>query len=85
MAKTKFALKALLLIASLGVAQDAAAANILVNGSFEDPVQGGRFLRLSISRLVAHRLRDGPSFRATSILPTPAATRVPTLAHKRLI
>jgi hypothetical protein len=41
MAKTKFALKALLLIASLGVAQDAAAANLLVNGSFEDPVQGG--------------------------------------------
>jgi hypothetical protein len=33
-------LKALLLIAGLGVAQDASAANILVNGSFEAPVQG---------------------------------------------
>jgi hypothetical protein len=33
-------LKALLLIAGLGVAQDAAAANLLVNGGFETPVQG---------------------------------------------
>jgi hypothetical protein len=34
-------LKALLLIASLGVAQNAAAANILVNGGFETDVQVG--------------------------------------------
>ena len=33
-------LKALVLIVSLGVAQDAAASNLITNGSFENPVEG---------------------------------------------
>jgi hypothetical protein len=34
-------LKALALIVGLGVAQNASADNLLVNGGFETPVQGG--------------------------------------------
>ena len=47
-------LKALALIVGLGVAQNAAASSLLVNGDFEAPLQGAPNFAASMSPLAAH-------------------------------